>query len=132
MIHEISGLRMGLVGRRTVKVLPWPGIITGVLIVGIYFWCTNQFIIQRALGARSLEHGRRGSLLAGLLKLPNLFILILPRVMARMLYPDPDNPDMIFPLLVLDMLPFGGLKPYILLICYGIGTTAINRLLCWW
>jgi solute:Na+ symporter, SSS family len=34
--------------------------------VGIYFWCTNQFIIQRALGARSLEHGRQGSLLAAL------------------------------------------------------------------
>jgi solute:Na+ symporter, SSS family len=88
-------------------VLPWPGILTGVFIVGLYFWCTNQFIIQRALGARSLEHGRRGSLLAGLLKLPNLFILILPGVMARMLYRELDNPDMVFPLLAFDVLPVG-------------------------
>lgn len=88
-------------------VLPWPGIITGVLIVGFYFWCTNQFVIQRALGARSLEHGRRGALLAGLLKLPNLFILILPGVMARRLYPDLGNPDMIFPMLAFDLLPVG-------------------------
>jgi SSS family solute:Na+ symporter len=88
-------------------VLPWPGIFTGVLIVGLYFWCTNQFVIQRVLGARSLEHGRRGSLLAGLLKLPNLFILILPGVMARGLYPDLDNPDLIFPLLAFDLLPIG-------------------------
>lgn len=88
-------------------VLPWPGIFTGVLIVGLYFWCTNQFIIQRTLGARSLDHGRRGSLLAGLLKLPNLFILILPGVMARMLYPDLDNPDLVFPLLAFDLLPMG-------------------------
>lgn len=88
-------------------VLPWPGIFTGVLIVGIYFWCTNQFIIQRVLGARNLDHGRRGSLLAGLLKLPNLFILILPGVMARGLYPDLDNPDLVFPLLAFDVLPIG-------------------------
>lgn len=88
-------------------VLPWPGILSGVLIVGIYFWCTNQFIIQRALGARSLSHGRRGALLAGLLKLPNLFILILPGVMAQTLYGDLDNPDLIFPLLAFDLLPMG-------------------------
>ena len=88
-------------------VLPWPGIFTGVLIVGFYFWCTNQFIIQRALGARNLDHGRRGSLLAGLLKLPNLFILILPGVMAKMLYPNLDNPDLVFPLLAFDLLPIG-------------------------
>ncbi len=88
-------------------VLPWPGIFSGILIVGIYFWCTNQFVIQRALGARSLDHGRRGALLAGLLKLPNLFILILPGVMARMRYPDLTNPDLVFPLLAFDLLPIG-------------------------
>ena len=88
-------------------VLPWPGIITGVLIVGLYFWCTNQFIIQRALGARNLQHGRQGSLLAGLLKLPNLFIFILPGVMAKMLYPDLNNPDLVFPTLAFDLLPTG-------------------------
>lgn len=87
--------------------LPWPGIFTGVLVVGVYFWCTNQFVIQRALGARSLEHGRWGALLAGALKLPNLFILILPGVMAVVLYPGLDQPDMVFPLLAFDLLPVG-------------------------
>lgn len=87
--------------------LPWPGVFTGVLVVGIYFWCTNQFVIQRALGARSLDHGRWGALLAGALKLPNLFILILPGVMAVLLYPGLDRPDMVFPLLAFDLLPLG-------------------------
>ncbi len=87
-------------------VMPWPG-IAGVFIVGTYFWCTNQFIIQRALGARSLEDGRRGALFAGLLKLPNLFILILPGVFATVLYPDLDNPDLVFPMLAFDLLPIG-------------------------
>lgn len=88
-------------------VLPWPGMLTGVLIIGVYFWCTNQFMIQRALGAHSLEDGRRGALFAGLLKLPNLFILILPGVMATALYPGLDNPDLVFPVMVFDLLPIG-------------------------
>jgi SSS family solute:Na+ symporter len=46
-------------------------------------------------------------LLAGLLKLPNLFILILPGVMARTIYSDLDNPDLVFPLLAFDLLPIG-------------------------
>jgi len=87
--------------------MPWPGIFTGVLIVGLYFWCMNQFIIQRALGARSLNDARWGSLFAGLLKLPNLFILILPGVMAITLYPELESPDQVFPTLVFDLLPVG-------------------------
>lgn len=88
-------------------VMPWPGIFTGVLIIGIYFWCTNQFVIQRALGAKNLDHGRWGALLAGFLKLPNLFILILPGVMATALYPDLERPDFVFPALAFHVLPIG-------------------------
>ncbi len=87
-------------------IMPWPG-IAGVFIVGMYFWCTNQFIIQRALGARTLDDGRYGALFAGLLKLPNLFILILPGVFATVLYPELDRPDLVFPTLAFDLLPFG-------------------------
>ena len=87
--------------------LPWPGLFTGVLVIGFYFWCTNQFIIQRALAARSIDHGRWGALFAGFLKLPNLFILILPGVMASALYPDLPRADMVFPTLAFDLLPPG-------------------------
>lgn len=45
-------------------ILPWPGIIAGVLVIGVYFWCSSQFIIQRSLAAKNLDHGRWGSLLA--------------------------------------------------------------------
>jgi len=87
-------------------VMPWPG-IGGVFVVGTYFWCTNQFIIQRALGSQTLDDGRWGALFAGLLKLPNLFILILPGVFATVLYPDLENPDLVFPMLAFDLLPIG-------------------------
>lgn len=89
------------------QLMPWPGLLTGVLVIGFYFWCTNQFVIQRALAARSLAEGRKGALFAGLLKLPNLFLLILPGVMAIALYPDLENPDSVFPVLAFDLLPIG-------------------------
>lgn len=87
--------------------LPWPGLITGVLVIGLYYWTTNQLVVQRTLGAKSLDHGRWGSLLAGFIKLAFLFLFILPGVMALALYPELDDPDTVFPTLVFDLLPVG-------------------------
>jgi SSS family solute:Na+ symporter len=87
--------------------LPWPGLFTGVLIIGIYFWTTNQMMVQRVLGAKNLDHGRWGSIFAGFLKLPILFIMILPGVFAVVLYPDLPTPDLAFPTLAFDLLPIG-------------------------
>ncbi len=87
--------------------LPWLGLITGVPVLGFYFWCTNQFMVQRVLGAKSVDHGRWGALLAGLLKLPVIFFMVLPGTMARVLYPDLPNPDLVFPTLMFDLLPVG-------------------------
>lgn len=87
--------------------LPWPGLILGVLPIGMYFWMTNQLIVQRTLGAKNLDHGRWGSLFAGFLKLPILFIMVLPGVMAIPLYPDLETPDLAFSTLAFDLLPIG-------------------------
>lgn len=90
-------------------VLPWPGLVTGVFLLGFYFWGTNQFIVQRTLAAKSLRHGRRGALFAGLLKLPVLFIMVLPGTFARVLY-GPDalaHADKVLPVMMFDMLPVG-------------------------
>lgn len=88
-------------------VLPWLGLITGVPLLGIYFWCNNQFMVQRVLGSKTLDHGRWGGLLAGFLKVPVIFLMILPGVFARLLYPELDNADMVFPTLIFDLLPDG-------------------------
>jgi SSS family solute:Na+ symporter len=88
--------------------LPWPGIITGVFLLGFYFWSTNQFIVQRALGAKNLRHGQWGSLFAGFLKVATpLFIMIMPGLMARVLYPDIEKANYVFPVLMFDLLPTG-------------------------
>jgi solute:Na+ symporter, SSS family len=87
--------------------MPWTGLITGVPILGFYFWCTNQFIVQRVLSAKSIPHARWGALFGGLLKLPVLFIMVLPGIMARKLFPDLPNPDQVFPTMIVELLPVG-------------------------
>ncbi len=87
--------------------LPWLGTLVGVPILGFYFWCTNQFIVQRVLGARNIAHARWGALFAGLLKLSVLYIMVMPGVMAGVFLPGLDNPDLVFPTLVDKLLPAG-------------------------
>lgn len=87
--------------------LPWLGTITGVPILGFYYWVTNQYVIQRVLGARSLEDGRWGALLGGALKLTPVFIMVLPGAFAYTLFPDLGNADQVFPTMVAELLPVG-------------------------
>ncbi|MGF1470439.1 MAG: sodium/solute symporter [Rubrobacteraceae bacterium] len=89
------------------ETLPWPGLITGVVVIGMYYWTTNQLVVQRTLGAKSLDHGRWGSLMAGFIKLTFLFFFILPGTFAILLYPNIENPDLIFPTIVFDTFPVG-------------------------
>jgi SSS family solute:Na+ symporter len=87
--------------------LPWLGTLIGVPVLGFYFWCTNQFIVQRVLGARGVDHARWGALLGGLLKLPVLFIMVLPGTMARLVVPGLGRGDQVFPTLITELLPTG-------------------------
>lgn len=108
--------------------LPWPGLLTGVLVVGLYYWTTNQLVVQRTLGAKSLDHGRWGSLLAGFIKLAFLFLFIFPGVMAISLYPNLENPDTVFPTLVFDLLPVG-LRGLILAAVIAAITSTVDSIL---
>jgi SSS family solute:Na+ symporter len=69
-------------------------------------------MVQRVLGAKNLDHGRWGALFAGALKLPIIFIMVLPGTFARLLYPvsqypNLENPDYVFPTMMFDLLPPG-------------------------
>lgn len=87
--------------------MPWTGLLFGVPVLGFYFWCTNQFMVQRVLSAKNNQHGRWGLLLAAALKLPVLFIMVFPGTMARLLYPELDRPDLVYPTMIFDLLPVG-------------------------
>jgi SSS family solute:Na+ symporter len=86
--------------------LPWHGVF-GILLLGFYYWALNQYFVQRALAAKDLDAGRNGALFGGLLKLPNLALMILPGLIAFTLYPALERPDLAFPTLVIDLLPSG-------------------------
>jgi SSS family solute:Na+ symporter len=110
--------------------VPWTGLLLGVPILGFYFWANNQFMVQRALTAKDLNHGRWGALFAGLLKLPVLFFMVLPGTIGIVLFADldisalnymidgeagekvlcanlADCPNMTYPVLIYNLLPTG-------------------------
>ncbi|HMS68210.1 MAG TPA: sodium:solute symporter [Saprospiraceae bacterium] len=90
---------------------PWPSLFITSTIVGIWYWCTDQYIVQRALSARNLKEGRRGTIFGALLKLLPVFIFLIPGVVALALKMrgelEWDSPDQAFPVLMSNLLPSG-------------------------
>src|SRR5437016_2546896 len=88
---------------------PWTGIFFGAPILGIWYWCTDQVIVQRVLSARDEGHAKAGTIFAGFLKILPVFMLVLPGIMAYALFRDQlaGKPDYAYPTLVLNLLPTG-------------------------
>ncbi len=94
---------------------PWTGIIFGAPILGVWYWCTDQHIVQRVLAARNVTEARRGTIFAGYLKILPVFIFVLPGIIAAALYPDirGEAANSAYPALVTRLLP-AGLKGLVL------------------
>jgi SSS family solute:Na+ symporter len=93
----------------TDSAFPWTGIFFGAPILGIWYWCTDQVIVQRVLSARDEGHAKAGTIFAGFLKILPVFMLVLPGIIAFALFPDQVSakPDYAYPTLVLNLLPVG-------------------------
>ena len=86
--------------------LPFSTLFTGLVLVNMYYWGTDQSIIQRGLGAKNLEEGQKGIIAAGFLKVMTPLIIIVPGIIAFNLYGDSiSNADLVYPKLVNDVLP---------------------------
>ncbi|WGF86609.1 solute:sodium symporter family transporter [Marinivivus vitaminiproducens] len=86
--------------------VPFSTLFTGVLIINLFYWCTNQQIIQRTFGAKTLAEGQKGVLLTGLFKLLGPLYLVLPGIIAFHFYADQGIPaDQSYGRLVSDVLP---------------------------
>ncbi|MBI45501.1 MAG: sodium transporter [Candidatus Marinimicrobia bacterium] len=70
---------------------PWTAILFGAPILGIWYWCTDQFIVQRVLAAKDESTGRKATIFAGFLKLTPMFIFVLPGMIAYTLHNDPNS-----------------------------------------
>jgi SSS family solute:Na+ symporter len=103
-------------------IVPWWGLLTGVPLLGFYFWANNQFMVQRVLSSKDLNHGRWGALFAGLLKLPVILIMVIPGTIAYLMFRDvdfayqtasgpcanlADCTDFTYPSLLFELLPTG-------------------------
>lgn len=87
---------------------PWTGIFFGAPILGIWYWCTDQVIVQRVLSARDEGHAKAGTIFAGFLKILPVFMLVLPGIIAYALFKDQlKTPDFAYPTLILNLLPTG-------------------------
>ena len=90
---------------------PWTGIAFGAPIIAVWYWCTDQFIVQRTLSARGIDDARRGTIMAGFLKQLPLFIFVIPGVIAYSLNAsgqlDLAASDQALPALVAALLPVG-------------------------
>ena len=86
--------------------IPFATIFTGMMLVQLFYWGTNQAIIQRALGAKDLKEGQKGLLLASFIKILGPLIVVLPGVIAfHMFGTTLENPDEAYPMLVTKVLP---------------------------
>ena len=86
--------------------VPFYTIFTGMMLVQLFYWGTNQQIIQRALGAKNLEEGQKGLLLGSFIKILGPIIVVLPGIIAfHMFEGNLDNPDSAYPMLVNKVLP---------------------------
>ena len=81
--------------------------LLGYPVMGIWFWCTDQTIVQRVLGARNLRHGQLGTVFAAFLKILPPFLFMLPGVLCYILHPGLDKPEEAFATMVVNHLPPG-------------------------
>ncbi|MEL6671721.1 MAG: sodium:solute symporter [Bacteroidota bacterium] len=90
---------------------PWPWLVFTSTIVGIWYWCTDQYIVQRVLTAKNIQEGRRGTIWGGFLKLLPVFLFLIPGVVALALKMQGklewETADQAFPTLMVQILPAG-------------------------
>jgi SSS family solute:Na+ symporter len=107
VMQNVDPAKLSLIRPASDPAMPWPGLVVGVPLLGFYYWCANQAMVQRVLSAKDENHGRWGCLLTGALKLPVLFLMVLPGSAATLIYPNLPRDDMVYPQLLFGLLPAG-------------------------
>jgi SSS family solute:Na+ symporter len=111
MVEIVGPERMDMFKPASDPDFPWTGMVFGVPIVGLWYWCTDQYIVQRTLSAKNEKNARRGTIFAGYLKMLPLFIFIIPGLIAFALHQkgliNMESSDQAFPTLVRELLPSG-------------------------
>ena len=113
---------------------PFATLFTGMIFANLFYWCTNQYVIQRTLGAKSLAEGQKGVLFSGFFKVLVPFMMMIPGVIAFHLYGGPDSAsgltsiDLAYPQLIRDVLP-NYASGFFLAVLLGAVFSSFNSLL---
>jgi SSS family solute:Na+ symporter len=115
-LHRVGGLhelmltapeKFKIIYPITDKEYPWLGVWCIFISVGVWYNCTNQFIVQRCLGARSEWDARMGVVFAGFMKILLPLLVVIPGIVAFKLFPGLSDKDQAFPSLVRELVPVG-------------------------
>jgi SSS family solute:Na+ symporter len=113
---------------------PFATLFTGMIFANLFYWCTNQYVIQRTLGAKNLAEGQKGVLFSGFFKVMVPLIMMLPGVIAFHLYGAVDSDtglgsiDLAYPQLIRDVLPVYAMG-FFLAVLLGAVFSSFNSLL---
>ncbi len=109
--------------------VPFGTIFTGMIFANLFYWASNQYVIQRTLGAKNLSEGQKGVLISGLYKLLVPVFMMIPGVIAFHLYGNSlKSVDLAYPALISDVLP-GYLSGFFLAVLLGAVFSSFNSLL---
>lgn len=109
--------------------VPFSTIFTGMMLVQLFYWGTNQAIIQRALAAKNLEEGQKGLLLAAFIKILGPLVVVLPGIIAYYIFKgELEIPDQAYPMLVSTVLPLG-LVGFFAAVLFGAILSSFNSAL---
>jgi SSS family solute:Na+ symporter len=110
-VVEACGDNIHLIRSHDDPEFPWTGVIFGSMIIGFWYWCTDQYVVQRVLSGKNQTQARRGAILAGYFKLLPVFIFLIPGMIAFTLFEQGkmavDSSDSAFATLVAQILPIG-------------------------
>lgn len=110
-VERIAGPNLHLMRPINDPQFPWPGVIVASMVIGFWYWCTDQFIVQRVLSGRNQREARRGAILGGYLKLLPVFIFLIPGMIAFALSQKGlltvSSSDSAFAAMVAQLLPVG-------------------------
>jgi SSS family solute:Na+ symporter len=110
-VQNIAGHNIHLIRPAGDAEFPWPGVIVASMVIGFWYWCTDQFIVQRVLSGRNQREARRGAILGGYFKLLPVFIFLIPGMIAFALSQkgmlNVSSSDSAFAAMVSQLLPAG-------------------------
>lgn len=105
-VREKTPHLLNAIGPVDSNIVPWPTLFLGMFFNNLYFWCTNQMIVQKTLAGRNLKEGQKGALYVAFFKIFGALFLVFPGIIAFNMFGDSlKNPDDAYPSLLTAVLP---------------------------